>query len=334
MNTPLVSVVMPVYNQEKYVAAALESVLNQTYTNLEILVGDDASKDRSLAIIRAYAAKDNRIKVLSAESNLGICGNFNRLFDSVTGEYVAFFSGDDIMMPNKIATQLDILENNKDIVVVHHDAWIIDDTNNRIRKHRDKHLPLYNPLDWALKADWFHSKRIAPLLPTTCLARTGYYLYARYDKRFKYKHELLFTIEDYCNDPKGKWQYIDEPMIEYRHHENNFTNNALFRQHLDTEKFLLHDAAKEKCSVLNHRLKEYKLFVIYETLLFKFYGSDAEVIELKKYYNDHAFLFQKLLLRLSMMLNRMNIYWAASKYVHYMYRPFYSLKYKIYNFNI
>src|SRR5690606_18992518 len=136
----------------------------------------------------------------------------NKLFDNVKGEFIAFFSGDDVMSEDKLMQQYNILNKNPAAVVVHHNAKLIDGDNNEAGLHRKEQLPLFNPLDWALKADWFHAKKIAPLLPTTCLARTDYYLKARYNNSLRYKHELLFTVEDYYQNPKGEWHYINKPL--------------------------------------------------------------------------------------------------------------------------
>ncbi len=321
---PLISVVMPVYNQEAYIAEALESVLAQTYTNLEILISDDCSKDASLEIIKSYAARDARIKVLPSERNLGICGNFNKLFDSVSGEFLAFFSGDDVMMPEKLATQLAVLQQHPEVVVVHHDALFINESGTITGRHSDNTLPLRNPLDWALKADWFHVRRIAPVMPTSCLARTNYYLHARYDDRFKYKHELLFTIEDYANAPEGKWYYIKQPLMKYRKHADNFTVNPLFTRHMNAERKLLADVARKKAPALSGRVADYELFAAYEAILFNWDDGGDTLSANRSFFADHAPLHKKIYLALAKALNAVRLYWPVSNALHrYIYRPFY-----------
>lgn len=329
---PLISVIVPVYNHEKFIAQALESVINQTYSNLQILVSDDKSTDKSSEIINEYAAKDKRIEVLQNDKNLGICDNFNQLFDNVKGEYVAFFSGDDVMVQDKLEKQFLFLENHPDVVVVHHNAWLIDQNSNKKSLHQDKLIPLNNPLDWALKTDWFHAKKIAPLLPTTCLARSEYYLNARYDKSFKYKHELLFTIEDYCKHPEGKWGYIKEPLLLYRMHENNFTHNPAFTQYLNEEKFKLAEIALERCPDLKKRIEDYTMFMLYETILFKYYDEKHAETHVLKKFKKNASLYQLLLLKLAVSLNKLKVYWLFARIVNYLYyRPVYYMKYYHYN---
>jgi glycosyltransferase involved in cell wall biosynthesis len=323
MKEPLISVLIPVYNHERYIGKAIESVLQQSYRNIEVIISDDCSSDRSREIIREYAAADERIIVLDNKINLGICGNFNQLFDKAAGEYIAFFSGDDIMLPGKLERQLAILRADPRIAVVHHNAWVIDEQGSRMRLHQGRNLPLFNPLDWALRVDWFHVKKIASLLPTTCLARSDYYLRARYDARLRYKHELLFTIEDYCHEPAAKWHYIEEPLSLYRMHEKNFTNNPAYTRFIAEEGFKLPEMAKERCPALAGRSEAARLFFLYERIIFDWFTDEEEKKNAVRYFSDHAPLRLKVLLRLAKWALRCKLYWPLSRLLRGIYRPFY-----------
>lgn len=105
MNEPLVSVVIPVYNVENFVANALESVCAQTYKNIEIICVDDGSKDNSLSILNFHSEKDNRIKVISQE-NGGVSSARNNGIRNAKGEYICFLDSDDFMHPQCIELQL------------------------------------------------------------------------------------------------------------------------------------------------------------------------------------------------------------------------------------
>jgi glycosyltransferase involved in cell wall biosynthesis len=96
---PLVSVLMTTYNREKYLAQAIESVLASTYENFELLVVDDQSKDRSLEIARSYAAKDERVKALLNEKNLGDYPNRNKAASLAKGKYLKYVDADDYIYP-------------------------------------------------------------------------------------------------------------------------------------------------------------------------------------------------------------------------------------------
>ncbi len=91
---PVISVIVPVYNVEKYVGRCLTSIINQSYTNLEIIVVNDGSTDNSLSVCESYAAKDNRIKLITQE-NRGLSGARNTGLRHYTGEYVTFVDSDD-----------------------------------------------------------------------------------------------------------------------------------------------------------------------------------------------------------------------------------------------
>src|SRR6266849_10693746 len=94
---PRVSIGMPVYNREKYVGASIEAHLNQTYTDFELVITDNASTDRSDEICRAFAAKDSRVKYYRNPQNLGAAGNYNRCFELSVGEYFRWTLSDDLV---------------------------------------------------------------------------------------------------------------------------------------------------------------------------------------------------------------------------------------------
>ena len=94
MKQPLISVIIPVYGVEKYISQCLESVINQTYKNLEIIVVNDGTKDRSAEIAKVYAAKDSRMKVYDFE-NGGLSVARNRGLEIATGDYISYIDSDD-----------------------------------------------------------------------------------------------------------------------------------------------------------------------------------------------------------------------------------------------
>ena len=104
--TPKVSILIPCYNSERFIAETLDSCLAQTYSNIEIIIVDDGSTDRSLAIAREnYESKDRRVRVIS-QPNTGACKARNNALDHSSGEYVMFLDADNIISTNKIEVQL------------------------------------------------------------------------------------------------------------------------------------------------------------------------------------------------------------------------------------
>lgn len=116
MNFPLVTVFMPVYNCEKYIRQSIESILNQTYKNIDLLIIDDGSTDNSIEIIKSY--NDSRIRLLCNDKNEGIPYTRRRGIENARGEYFALMDADDISHPQRIYSQVMFLNENIDTDVV------------------------------------------------------------------------------------------------------------------------------------------------------------------------------------------------------------------------
>lgn len=127
---PKVSVALITYNQQDYVGKAIESVLNQTYQNFEIIVGDDCSTDETANVIKSY--KDERIKYFKTDYNIGINGNLNLVVSRAEHCYVLFISGDDKWRNNYIERIVDTFEKNPDIDVLYPQLCAIDKDDNYI----------------------------------------------------------------------------------------------------------------------------------------------------------------------------------------------------------
>lgn len=118
-NTPLVSVVIPVFNGEKHVRRAIESVANQTYQNMEIIIVDDGSTDNTPQIISAFIKKDPRIITITNETNFGFVKSLNKGIENSKGKYIARLDDDDVWSDNqKIEKQVVFLEKNYNYVLV------------------------------------------------------------------------------------------------------------------------------------------------------------------------------------------------------------------------
>ena len=101
-----VSIIIPVHNAEKFIGKTIESVLNQTYKNWEMLLFNDKSKDDSLKIIKKYSEKDERIKVIDSKENVGVVVARNKLIEIATGEFIAFLDADDYWREQKLEKQI------------------------------------------------------------------------------------------------------------------------------------------------------------------------------------------------------------------------------------
>ena len=117
-NKPKISVIMPNYNGEEYLVEAIESILHQTFKNFEFIIIDDGSTDNSMNIIKRYAKRDKRIKLLVNKHNLGIIRTLNRGLRIARGKYIARMDSDDISLSNRFEIQYNFLENNPDIFLI------------------------------------------------------------------------------------------------------------------------------------------------------------------------------------------------------------------------
>lgn len=163
-NTPLVSVILPVYNGGKDLGAAIQSIINQTYENWELILMDDGSKDGSLERMQKF--KDPRIKLFSDGVNKGLSRRLNEAVSQTTGTYIARMDADDIAFPKRLESQVKFLEANKEIdlvgcraVAFKSDGDIIGllpfaSDHEAITNQVWRNIPLPHPT-WMGKASWF-----------------------------------------------------------------------------------------------------------------------------------------------------------------------------------
>jgi glycosyltransferase involved in cell wall biosynthesis len=118
MQNPLVTVVLPCYNAMPFLREALDSIVNQTYANLEILCVNDGSTDETGIVLEEYAKQDRRIKVIHNETNLKLIATLNKAISLATGEYIARMDADDISKPNRIEEELLYMLENPEVDVV------------------------------------------------------------------------------------------------------------------------------------------------------------------------------------------------------------------------
>lgn len=212
---PLISVIIPVFNMERYLSACLDSILSQSYKNLEIIIINDGSTDFSLKIAETYAEKEDRIKVYSYP-NEGLSEARNRGLKLATGDYVAFVDADDILLPNALQ-QLEkfITKEKADIV----EGKIIHKKFYKISKPPVK--PIYkNFTPQGAIADVLYQKK---LLPSVCgkLFKRELFDDLMFEKGIIYEDmNIFYKIIEKCN----KITYINFPVYFYRTTEGSIIN--------------------------------------------------------------------------------------------------------------
>ncbi|MDZ7289978.1 MAG: glycosyltransferase [candidate division KSB1 bacterium] len=145
ITTPRVSIGLPVFNGEPFLAETLESLLAQTYSDFELIISDNASTDQTGQICQAFAARDDRIRYHRNEKNFGASRNYNRVFELSHGEYFKWAAADDLCAPEFLQRCVDILDRDPEVVVCYCKTQIIDHDGVMVENYDDR-LHLQSPV--------------------------------------------------------------------------------------------------------------------------------------------------------------------------------------------
>lgn len=215
MNQPLVSVLIPCYNVEKYVVEAISSISNQTYKNLEIIAINDCSTDNTGDLLLQLAKQDSRIKIVNNEENLKLIRTLNKGITICNGDYIARMDADDISLPTRIEKEVGFLEKNKDHDIVSTLFYAFRSENpNKKDLH---HSPL---LDNELRAF---------ILFKSGICHPAVMIRKRVFTELGLKFELEYLhVEDYALWSeaiyKTKVGNINEPLLLYRVHQHQVSS--------------------------------------------------------------------------------------------------------------
>ncbi|MBS1759487.1 MAG: glycosyltransferase [Bacteroidetes bacterium] len=213
MSSPLVSVIIPVYNAEKYIEQTIRSVLNQTFQDFEIIVLNDGSTDSSLSLIKKISLKDPRI-VLIDKNNTGACSTKNYGVSIAKGQFIAFLDADDIWENTNLQKKIDLLIGTGKKWVFSNLAYI--DENGAQLSILRHHLSVNNLLDRLLL--WRAEDVIPGPSSNIIVCRELFYEGIKFD-------ENIFSTEDrdMCIQLAKRFlpAFIDEPLWKYRIHSEN-----------------------------------------------------------------------------------------------------------------
>ena len=202
---PLISVIVPVFNAEKYLPEALRSILKQTLADFELLVVYDRSKDRSLEILEEYARGDSRLKIIAGPGK-GLPSALNSALEVARGKYIARMDADDICVPNRFEKQVRFLEEHPDVGIVGSSFTVFDDRGAlRVIRHPTEPLELF----WKMITD----TKIAH--PTVMFRRS-----ALGDARYPDVEAEDFALFSRMMR-RTKIANIGEPLLSYRTHRDN-----------------------------------------------------------------------------------------------------------------
>jgi len=218
---------MPVYNGEQYLVEAIESILNQTISDFEFIIIDDASRDSSMSIVREFARNDERILLIENQRNLGVSVSLNKGIRVARGEYIARMDSDDLSAPQRFEAQVAFMDANKDVGVC--GTWV-EYIGDR------KHILEYPTNHDAIYARMLFENALAHpsvMMRKALLEDQG--LFYDEDVRYALDYELwsraIFKV---------KFANIDRILLQYRIHQQSISSRHGSEQHK------LHDLAHRR----------------------------------------------------------------------------------------
>lgn len=232
---PLVSIAMITYNHERFIANAIDSVLTQDYHNIEIIISDDLSTDKTIEIINKYTEQYfDKIKLLTAEKNVGAAANWFKCVSACTGKYVIGLSGDDEFYPDILFKQATIMENDSDIAMSYTDAAVVDFLTQKVLyKLSDKTPHLSGNITTALINSLYYSPTI--MFCKNLLPKENIFKNIRHGADLAFYKELMIL-----SAPNGKLVYLPEVLYKYQKHDMNITVSgwAYRKEHIVAIKIL------------------------------------------------------------------------------------------------
>jgi glycosyltransferase involved in cell wall biosynthesis len=220
-DVPRVSVIMAVHNEESFLAEAVESVLAQSFGDIELIISDDGSSDRTPDIARSLAERDPaRIRTLRGERNQGKPFALNRALAVRRGELIAWLDGDDVMLPGKLKRQVRALDADPSAVGCTHDAEMFESDSGRVIG-RFSRVANGRPLRSGGIEMLFDPTY--KMLPSATMIRSSACPAGGFDERVSFTNDWLFDIEVFR---QGRCIALDDVLVRYRRHSDNFTTRA------------------------------------------------------------------------------------------------------------
>lgn len=203
------TVIMPVYNGEKYLKEALNSVLNQTFTFFDLLIFNDNSSDATASILEEYSKKDDRIVVVTKTNNVGPANLRNEGIDKANTPFIALLDADDIALPSRFEKQIQLLEADNELALCGTWFTIFGDKKEKIIKHAVEHADL--------KVQFLHSCGIGN---STVMFRKSALRELRFEHKYVPAEDYGLWSEFIAN---SKFCNIPESLVRYRWHPGNIS---------------------------------------------------------------------------------------------------------------
>jgi glycosyltransferase involved in cell wall biosynthesis len=218
---PRVSVIMAVYNEERFLAESVQSVLAQRFDDFELIISDDGSTDATGEIARSFAQREpERIRLIGGERNQGKPFALNRALAIRRGELIAWLDGDDVMLAGKLERQVQALDADPRAAGCTHDAEIFDSDSGRTIG-RFSQVMNGVPLRSGGIELWFDPTY--RMLPSATMIRSSLCPPGGFEQRLTFTNDWFFDIEVFRH---GRCIAIDDALVRYRRHSDNFTTRA------------------------------------------------------------------------------------------------------------
>lgn len=232
---PLISVVMPVYNGERFLIDAIKSILNQSLSNFEFLIIDDGSIDNTMSIINSFT--DNRIRVIKQNENKGIVDALNKGIDAARGQYIARMDADDIALERRFEKQYSFMQSNPLTAVCGTQAFFIDDQSESIGELRTATNNDEISVNMIFNNSFIHS---------STFFKSDILKEYKYSKEYQYAEDFHLFMRISLDHPVAN---LPDFLCCYRNHNNSTTNtlnDKMQRSKHKTQEYLLRRLLKNK----------------------------------------------------------------------------------------
>jgi glycosyltransferase involved in cell wall biosynthesis len=256
---PEVSIIMPNHNNERFLSAAIDSVMGQTFPDLELIIVDDSSTDGSAEIAKRYSRTQSRIRVIQLDHQGGSAVARNRGIEASRGSKICFVDSDDVYSPRKLEAQLEAFNHAKQTVVVYCDWWRIDETGNNLGPSRRAH-PRKSGRIFSDAMAQTYGGIVMCMIPRICFDKVGLF-----DEALLWAEDLDLLLR---LAGEFDFEYVDQALYGYRSHGTSKRMTAgrqerLVYEALVTERHFLNgkvhidDGAREQ--VLSNLIRYYRL---------------------------------------------------------------------------
>lgn len=217
----MISIAMATYNGEKYIRDQVDSILNQTFQDFEVIICDDCSTDDTFSILEMYANKDSRITIFKNRRNLGFKQNFEIVIKKCKGEFIALSDQDDIWLPQHLEILIEAMGQNTQVVCGY--PVFVDSTNKELPERYNYFKMLSVPKNDKETASHIFLCRSTFQGASMLIRRSFFEKALPIPEEAKY-HDSWFAILACFT---GGLKYVDKPVMRYRRHENSITLDSL-----------------------------------------------------------------------------------------------------------